>query len=196
MRIAGDDTWWQQLGRYVEHHIGNIEFTSDTIVGDLPQILHVRPRLAPGRRVLVSQGTTLGKYPREFCIEIAADSVDDQALVDGLVTNLRMFADYARGSANEFKLGDTIAFDDPPQSLWEGSTHVGFCLTGAAVDESVGDLEIEGIGNVPLLIAAPVFADELSKFPRGQALRTALVAKGYDRDTRQTRKSVARWSLW
>lgn len=195
MTVADPDIWWNLLGEYVERHIGKIEWTSDTIVGDMPQILYVRPRSAPEKRLLVSQVTALGQHPRELCIEIAADSVEDEGLVTGLATNLRMFADYARDSAKAFKLGDTIAFDDPSAPLWDGSTYVGFCLASGAIDGSVGDLRIDGIGEVPLLLPVPIFADEMTKFGRGQALREAILARGIEHDTRQTRKSLAKWDL-
>jgi hypothetical protein len=194
--MAGD--WWRQLGDYVESNIGKIDGMTSTIVGDLPQILHVRPKEKPKALTLVTQGTSEGRFPREFCISISADHSDDEKFVDGLIISLRTMADYARDSDRPFALGDTVAFADPAEPLWEGSAYAGYCIADGAISGGEGDLFVEGMGFIPLLLAAPVFAEEMTKPTlRGrQVLRNAMVAKGYHTSVRPKRPSLAKWSLW
>lgn len=194
--MAGD--WWRQLGDYVEVHIGKIDGTTTTIVGNLPQILHVRPKSDPKALTLITQGTSEGRFPREFCISIAAEHSDDQTFVNGLLVSLRMMADYAREADKPFALGDTIAFADPAEPLWDGSAYAGYCIAGGAINGGEGDLFIEGMGFIPLLVAAPVFAEEMTKPSlRGRhVLQKAMISKGYHTSVRPKRPSLAKWSLW
>lgn len=137
----------------------------------------------------VGDGRSDGARRLEFVLAAPqrGDQTSDRTMLNLAANTVRQFAKLAHLHAVSIKAGDTVAFSDNPEPMFEGSGQVAFAFMDPRLpDDGFGAMTLVGGEKVRFMAPVPIYRDELEiGQDRGaaflaQALRQAGVTEMMD----------------